>query len=289
MFGAYVRKPVRPADLPRGLAAEWAVVPENFLLAIPDGTSFVDAAALASITVVAVQCFRTSLELMGINGGGGAGWERRLPLEGKTVFVPGALSATGSVGVQVAKNVFGASRVVSTVSTAKMPLVERLLGAGVVDELVDYKLGRKHVEDQVGRGRVDLSYNTQWDPAGVLRLTKPHSGVVVSIASVPTAETMRNVVGPIPFWVAWILGLAQLWYRWLLHGTGIKMEMILSSLDEREDLEMAGKWIAQGKVKAVTTVVDFDDIDAVRRECEKVKAGKGGLGKLVIKFQPQAP
>jgi hypothetical protein len=37
-------------------------------------------------------------------------------------------------------------------------------------------------------------------------------------------------------------------------------------------------------VKAIKTVVDLEDIEAVRKACEQVYTGKGGLGRLVIKI-----
>ena len=44
------------------------------------------------------------------------------------------VSGVGSVAVQMAKNVFGAEKVITTVSTMKVPMIDNLLGEGVVDE-----------------------------------------------------------------------------------------------------------------------------------------------------------
>jgi NADPH:quinone reductase-like Zn-dependent oxidoreductase len=44
------------------------------------------------------------------------------------------VSGVGSVAVQMAKNVFGAEKVITTVSTMKVPMIDNLLGKGVVDE-----------------------------------------------------------------------------------------------------------------------------------------------------------
>jgi len=82
-------------------------------------------------------------------------------LEGKTVFVPAGrtcevfttpvytfgrsnantdnstnvtVSGTGASACQLAKNVFHAGKVITTVSTAKVPRVAELLGEGVVDQ-----------------------------------------------------------------------------------------------------------------------------------------------------------
>lgn len=44
------------------------------------------------------------------------------------------VSGTGSFACQLAKNVFGAGKVITTVSTSKVPKVPALLGEGVVDQ-----------------------------------------------------------------------------------------------------------------------------------------------------------
>jgi hypothetical protein len=70
-------------------------------------------------------------------------------LSGKTVFIPAGcmfsfahitsridkrpVSGTGSYAIQLAKNVFGA-KVITTVSTAKVPLIKELLGENTIDE-----------------------------------------------------------------------------------------------------------------------------------------------------------
>ncbi len=268
-----------------GFASEYAVVPADVLLHKPGDLSFEDAAVLLGAAVTIYQCMKRYFELVGP----GQGDVKTGTLEGKTVFVPGPLGAFGSVAAQVARNVFGAQRVVATVSTAKkeMRLVERYL-PGVVDELVDYQT--EDVVKVVGRGKVDLVLNTQWDMVGTFPLANPRTGAVVSIASVPSAETVRKMLGesklPFPFrhLVIWAVTLAYMWYDWKLRGTNIKQDFVSGNPGNREDLEAAGEWVATGKIRAVKTVVSFDDIEAVRDGCKKVVTGKGGIGKLVIKM-----
>ena len=72
-------------------------------------------------------------------------------LEGKTVFIPAGrtffwihyyrlgtnlvkVGGTGLFACQLAKNIFKAGKVITTVSTAKVPKVKELLGEGIVDE-----------------------------------------------------------------------------------------------------------------------------------------------------------
>lgn len=74
------------------------------------------------------------------------------------------------------------------------------------------------------------------------------------------------------------------WYDWKLRGTNVQQDFVSGNPGDREDLEAFGEWVSSGKIKSVMTVVSIDDIEAVRRECEKVSTGKGGFGKLVIKL-----
>jgi NADPH:quinone reductase-like Zn-dependent oxidoreductase len=99
--------------------------------------SFGDAAALPLAAMTCLQALR----------------RYEGDLAGKTVFIPAGcmslfslhvcfasitpkitVSGTGSYGCQIAKHIFKAGRVITTVSSSKVPRVEELLGAGVVDE-----------------------------------------------------------------------------------------------------------------------------------------------------------
>lgn len=272
VYGFNMDKPM-PARPQAGFASEYALAEERFLLHKPPQLSFEDAASLPGLVVTAMQTIRRGLQLAG-----------ETSLEGKTVFVPGALSASGSLALQVARNVFGASKVVSTVSTGKMALVPERLPPGAVDKLVDYT--REDVGRALGAGSVDFALSTQWttfsDCLSVLR----RNGTLVSIAGIPTVPTARSLLGEdrIPFWMAWLLSVAQAWYWWKLRGTGIRYEFVSGSPNIREDLEAAGEVVARGLVRAVTTVVDLDDVEGVREGCGRVYGGNGGLGKLVIRI-----
>lgn len=264
---------IRPAVLYEGpgWCSEYVVAAESTLLPKPAAISFEDAAALPGLTVTAYQSFKSALKLM----------EGPDSLAGKTVYIPGALSGTGSIGVQMAKNVYGAEKVISTVSTPKVPLVESYL-PGLVDQVIDYKTEK--LLDKVPAGSVDVVYNTQWHtmrPA--IPLLEPTGGVLVSITSVPPSREIKRLLDT-PWWINWVIDLFQLWYRFLLRGTNIKFEMISGNTAIVEDLEQVGEFIATGKIKAVMRVVDLSDIEAVRRECEMVNSGKGGIGKLVVKI-----
>lgn len=234
--------------------------------------SFEEASSLPSLTLVAYQVIRRGLQLQG-----------RDSLEGQTVYVPAALSGTGSLMIQVAKNYFGAEKIISTVSTPKMRLVEDHL-PGLVNQLYDYKT--QNVVEMVGRGTVDFAISTQLSTLDeCISVLKPESGVLMSIASVPKSEVMLEMLGPkyFPPWLGWLLDLFQWWYTWKLRGTNIKYEFLSGNPGILEDMKVAAGIIEQGKAKGIFTAVDMDNIDEVRMACDRVVKIKGGIGRLVIR------
>ncbi|KAI1077619.1 GroES-like protein [Whalleya microplaca] len=270
VFG--VRRPMNLTKAP-GFCSEYAIGQESLMIHKPSNCSFEDMTAVANL-VTAYQSIEEGLRALRQNGVVDG-------LEGKTVFVPGALSATGSVGIQLLKNVYGVGKLISTVSTSKVPLVETYL-PGLVDQVVDYKTTK--LADAIPPGSVDFVYNTQWDLLGTFPLLNRDKGVVVSISSAPPADLLRKILPPLPFFVYWLVTLAQWWYQFHLRGTSIKLRMVSGDPGIREDLEKVGEFLATGKVKPIQRVVDLEDIDTVREAAEQVFTGKGGVGKLVIKI-----
>ena len=180
VYGMAVQHPMDWSEV-AGFCSEYALGREALFLRKPAGVSFADAAALLGNVLTAVQSFGLAERLMTRQEEDGV--EGRDVLRGKTVFVPGALSATGSVGVQLAKRVYGAARVVSTVSTPKVPLVTDRLPPDTVDQVVDY-LAAPRLTGAIPAGTVDFVYNTQWDLTGTFPLLRRGGGsAVVSIVS----------------------------------------------------------------------------------------------------------
>ena len=274
VYGLVVSKPMSQYPFP-GFASDYALGYEQFLLPKPPGASFEEAAALTGFVATAMQAIKRGLQLGGLESGG---------LEGKTVFIPGALSGTGSIAIQVAKNIFGAGKIISTVSTQKLSLVKTYL-PGLVDQVVDYKT--QNVAQVVGRGVVDFAVNTQRTSLGdCIGVINPRDGIIIDIAGLPSKETAKELIGADKF--PWIMGVVldvwQLYMKlWRFGGTSVKYEMVSGSVHIREELEKAGEVVALGKVKAIMRVVDLDDIKAVRKGCEELRTGRGGIGKLVLK------
>ncbi|KAF4970883.1 hypothetical protein FSARC_2153 [Fusarium sarcochroum] len=272
VYGAEIEKPMftRP---PAAWASDYVVTEAKFLHLKPDNISFEEVAPISSIIVTAYQTIRRGLQLQG-----------RDSLAGQTVYIPAALSGTGSIMIQVARNFFGADKIISTVSTPKMKLVEEHL-PGMVNQLYDYKTQK--VVKEVGRGTVDFAVNTQFSTLDdCIALLKPKTGILMSIASLPTSGIMLEMMGAefFPRWVGYLLDILQLWYKWKLRGTSIKYEFLSGHPGIMEDMKVVAGIIAQGKVKTVLTTVDLDDLEEVRKACVKVNTGKGGFGRLVVRI-----
>ncbi|KAF4448714.1 hypothetical protein F53441_7923 [Fusarium austroafricanum] len=272
VYGMELEKPLfsRPAA---AWGSTYAVTEPKFIHLKPDHVSFEEAAAIPGLTATAYQTIRRGLQLQG-----------RDSLAGQTVYIPAALSASGSTLIQVARNYFGAEKIISTVSTPKMGLVEDYL-PGMVNQLYDYK--SQDVVKLIGRGTVDFAVNTQFTTIDdCIAVLNPHTGILMSITSIPKSEVMLEMMGPkhFPVWLGWLLDFLQYWYTWKLRGTKIKYEFLSGNPGIREDMEVVAGMVTQGKVKPVLTAVDFDDLEEVRSACERVNKSKGGLGKLVIRI-----
>lgn len=279
VYGAVFKRPIIPLKQV-GFVAEYIVTAEQFLVPKPADLPFEEAAGLMGNTVTAYQALRRALELAGMD----TSMDGPL-LEGKSVFMPAALSGTGNIGAQMIKRTFRAARLVTTASTAKVAQVDEVM-PGVYDKVIDYKK-QDVVKEAGGRGAFDIVYNTQWDLPGTIPLANPEMGVIVSIASAPAPALFKDMLGPAntPFWVMWVLGAVQLYYsHWLFRGTRIKYEFVSGNPGVRGDVEAAAAIIAKGHIRPVIRTVQMENIDEVRANCELVRVSKGGVGKLIIKI-----
>lgn len=277
VYGMGLQRPMAKyfANGAGGWCAEYVVTTANLLLMKPPQLSFEEAASGLGNLVTAIQSTRACMEL-------NPGLFPDRTLEGKTVLVTAGLGASTSIAAQYAKSVMGAREVITTVSTAKVPLLDKLL-PGVFDQVVDYQTQKLVLE--VGEGRVDFLYNSRIDVMSYLPVMK-RDGVIAPILGLPKPELFEHMmgVGMVPFWVKWILMLAQLYYRWKLSGTNIKMQFVSGDMGIREDLEKAGEILATGKVKAIQTIVSFDDLEAIKIGCDQARTLKGKVGQLVVKI-----
>lgn len=100
-----------------GSIAEYTAVEEKLLAIKPKSLDFVQAAALP----LAIETAKEGLERAGFSSG-------------KSILVLGGAGGVGSLVIQLAKQVFGASKVAATASTGKLELLKSL----GVDLAIDY-------------------------------------------------------------------------------------------------------------------------------------------------------
>jgi NADPH:quinone reductase-like Zn-dependent oxidoreductase len=256
----------------RGSCAEFVRCPEHFVSLKPPSLSWEQAASIPLAAMTALQALKR------YDG----------DLAGKTVFIPAALSGTGLFACQLAKHVFRAGKVITTVSTSKIPKVPEFLGEGTVDEIIDYT--KTDPRSAIEPGSVDFLFDTVGQAMDFLVLMRPKTSRIVSVSTLPSGDQLQNSsmmelphkpTVPLPFRLA-LNGLDYVrQLRAWRYGTHYSYFFLQASA---EDLDELRKYVEEGKLKTVVgTSVDLRDIEAVRNACQVVYDGKGGLGKLVIK------
>ncbi|GLT39502.1 hypothetical protein SLA2020_136890 [Shorea laevis] len=136
-----------------GTLAEFIVVEENLVARKPKNLSFEEAASLPLVLQTAIEGFTT------------AGFK-----EGQSIFIVGGAGGVGTLVVQLAKLVYGASYVVATTSTPKVDFVKSL-GA---DRVVDYrKVKYEEIEE-----RFDFLYDTIGDCKNSFVVAKDDAPIV---------------------------------------------------------------------------------------------------------------
>ncbi|GAB2214257.1 hypothetical protein Droror1_Dr00018598 [Drosera rotundifolia] len=140
-----------------GSLAEYTAVEEKLLALKPKNLDFVQAAALPLAVITAYE----GLEKVGFSAD-------------KSLLVLGGAGGVGSLVIQLAKHVFGASKVAATASTGKLELL-RKLGA---DQPIDYT----QVKFEDLPEKFDVVYDAVGEGDRSLKAIK-EGGTVVSIAS----------------------------------------------------------------------------------------------------------
>ncbi|MCJ1253287.1 hypothetical protein MMC24_001098 [Lignoscripta atroalba] len=235
----------------------------------PPSLSHIQAASLPVVGFTALDCFDAAEA--SIPGG----------LKGKTVFIPAGLSGTGSIALQLAKNVFGAAKVITTVSTAKVARVPELLGENTVDQIIDYT--KADVMKEIQKGSVDFLYDTMGECMAFLSLMK-QKGVIRSIASIPSGSQMASQMPDIPSFIVYTLNLVSSFYKWRAGRWSVDYAFFAPN-PEKSHLERLSRWAEEGKIRTVVgRTVKLSDLQSVREGCQEVNSGKGGIGKFVIEI-----
>lgn len=252
-----------------GTVAEYVLSVESATALKPAGLSYTQAASVPLAGLTALQSLDIAANIL--PGG----------LEGKTVLVPAGLSGTGSFAIQLSKNVFGAEKVITTLSTAKIEKAKELLGAQTF-EAIDYT--KQDVTKAVAPASVDYAFDTVNEAVSLAKLVKP-GGVIISISSLlPSGGSAAQAFPELPVWLKYIL-IAAHWVntRWI-GWYGVKYDYLFMH-PSSDDLGRFTEWIDAGKIKPIVgRTAKLDDIEAVRSGCQEIYDGKGGIGKFVIEI-----
>jgi len=154
-----------------GTLAQYTVVEEYLVAPKPINLSFEEAASLP----LALQTAQQGFDI--------ASFEK-----GQSVFIVGGAGGVGSLAIQLAKNVYGASRIVSTASTGKLDFVKSL-GADLV---IDYT---KQSYDQVSE-KFDFVFDTIGDSFKSHVLAKEDAKVVDLALFQPHPRAQFYIVSP---------------------------------------------------------------------------------------------
>lgn len=163
---------------PFGTAAEYVAVPERNAVAMPDGLSFAEGAALGVPALTAHRC---------VFADG--------PVAGKTVLVTGGAGAVGFYAIQFARH--DGARVIATVGDGTQAEIARRAGAHFVIDRRDQDIVAEAaafvgVEGEQSVDRiVEVAFGANLDAS--LRMLKPN-GVIAAYASDSEPEPS------LPFW-----------------------------------------------------------------------------------------
>ncbi|KAK9450411.1 chaperonin 10-like protein [Limtongia smithiae] len=249
-----------------GAFQEYALTTVDYVARKPKNITFEEAASLPLAALTSLQ------SLLAIESG----------LAGKTLLVKAGLSGTGSMGVQLAKNVFGASKVITTLSTSKIPKLESCIGAGIVDEVIDYT--KEDPGKIIPAGSLDAVYDTVGNAFASLHLIK-RGGSLITITGIPASSDISEAVAkPLPWYVSSIISAAGSVSRYRAKRRGVTYKGILLH-NYAGQLNKITEYVEEGKLKPVVgRVVDFADEKALKEAFAEVLSGKGLIGKTVIKF-----
>jgi NADPH:quinone reductase-like Zn-dependent oxidoreductase len=252
----------------RGTIAEYCISSASATARKPASMTFVDAASIPLVGLTVLQAVRRAdAEL---DGG----------LKGKTVFVPGGLSGTGNVAVQLLRNVFGAKKVITTLSPGKMERAKELWKDGE-GEVVYLDYTKDDVNSAIGPKTVDFMLDTMASAMESLPLIR-HGGVIVTISKTPSGDELKAKFKSAPWIMVALLNLVDGVNRWRASRHGVKYSYMWMNADGK-GLEDLGTWVEEGKIKPlVGNIAQLEDMEAVKEGFEEVQKGKGGIGKFVI-------
>lgn len=259
-----------------GTFAEYALSVEGSTVLKPTNVSYVDAASIPLVGLTALECLRYADNT--IAGG----------LRGKTVLIPAGLSGTGSIAIQLALYHFEVAKVITTLSTQKMQKAQEFFGKEVEAETggqqraeivyIDYKT--EDILQKIPAGSVDFLFENQ-PVAGKYQKLLKNGGCVVSIAGVPSGNDMAGQMPRTPLLVKWGLNAVDAITRMKFGRGGVGYKYIFME-PTKEMMETLRRDCERGWIRPlVGRRCGLEDVEEVKRACQEVYDGKGGVGKFV--------
>mmetsp|Transcript_7866 Transcript_7866/g.16208 ORF Transcript_7866/g.16208 Transcript_7866/m.16208 type:complete len:362 (-) Transcript_7866:147-1232(-) len=163
---------VRLSEMSYGALSEYVVCGNAEVGTKPKSLSFVQAAAVPLAGLTALQALRKA----GVT-------------KGSKVLIPAGSGGVGSLGIQIAKKVLGASYVATTASPGRGTEICTEMGA---DRVVDYR--SETLEEVLAGEDFDAIFDTTDEGHKIGPLLKK-GGKVVSIAGAPTIEAITHMGG----------------------------------------------------------------------------------------------
>ncbi|KFY85413.1 hypothetical protein V500_08437 [Pseudogymnoascus sp. VKM F-4518 (FW-2643)] len=247
-----------------GTVAEYCLSTVSATALKPESMSFVDAASIPLVGLTVLQVLRRAEAALG-------------GLKGKTVYVPGGLSGTGNVAVQLLKNEFGAKKVITTLSTGKIEKAKELFKGGE-GEVVYIDYTKEDVNSAIGAGTVDFMFDTMDGTIESLPLIRS-GGVIVSISKLPSGDELKKKFASPSWFLVVLLNLIDRVNTWRAGRYGVNYSYLWMSPDAK-GLDDLGRWVGENKLKPlVGRTAKLEDLEAVKSGYEEVHKGKGGVGK----------
>jgi NADPH:quinone reductase-like Zn-dependent oxidoreductase len=230
----------------RGTASEYVVSTASTTTTKPTSIPHVQAASIPLAALTALQALQRA--------------EAYLPggLKGKTVLVPASLSGTGSIAVQLAKNVFHAGRVITTLSPSKISKAAGLLGEKVLDQTVDYRT--QDLDNVVPPGLVDFIFETVDMAMANLPLMKK-GGMIVTVTGPPFGESNKVMkemqdIGWVGRGIVAALHGAGSWNAYKARRYGVEYQHLFITPSATE-LDLLREWIDGGAGPACSRTCGF--------------------------------
>lgn len=254
----------------RGTVSEFCLSPAGSTAIKPRSLSHVEAASIPLASLTALQALDIAERIL--EGG----------LRGKTVYIPGGLSGVGAMSVQLAKKVFHAGRIVTTLSPVKIEESQRFLGTDILDHIIDYT--HQEPAEVIEPGSVDFMFDTMGQDFESLKLMKK-GGLIVSVYGMRSGEGLQKMLPRTPDSVKDAINAEAAALRLRASKSNVDWMFIFME-DSARDLDRLREWIDARLVRPlIGRVAHFNHLESVVAGCSEVYRGKGGVGKFVIEIQ----